>query len=154
MLFRSLDEYAERQLSGAIRHKFPFWVIAADLDFFKHINDNYGHAAGDEVLKYFASLLKESTRASDICGRLGGDEFVLIVTHVSKESVPLLIERLRKKFAAHDFGFDGRATCLSASFGFAGSDAPPESTGFAQLLADADAALYKAKTHDGQRAKS
>jgi two-component system, cell cycle response regulator len=149
---RALEEYAERQLSGAIRHKFPFWVITADLDFFKRINDSYGHAAGDEVLKYFASLLKEGTRASDICGRLGGDEFVLIVTHVSKDAVPLLIERLRKKFAAYDFGFDGRETHLSASFGFAGSEAP-DATGFTQLLSDADVALYRAKSLEVQRTK-
>lgn len=150
---RALEEYAQRQLSGAIRHKFPFWVIAADLDFFKRINDSYGHAAGDDVLKHFAALLKESTRASDICGRLGGDEFVLIVTHVSKDAVPLLIERLQKKFTAHDFSFDGRETHLSASFGFAGSDAPPESTRFMQLLADADVALYKAKAEERSSGK-
>jgi len=142
---RALEEYAERQLSGAIRHKFPFWVIAADLDDFKLINDSYGHAAGDEVLRYFASMLKENTRASDICGRLGGDEFVVIVTHGSKDGVVLLIERLRKTFAEHDFGFDGKETQLCASFGFAGAEVPQESTGFTQMLADADVALYKAK---------
>ena len=68
---RALEEYAQRQLSGAIRHKFPFWVLAADLNGFKSINDTYGHAAGDEVLKHFASLLKAGTRASDFVARLG-----------------------------------------------------------------------------------
>jgi two-component system, cell cycle response regulator len=142
---RALEEYAQRQLSGATRHKFPFWVLAADLDTFKSINDSYGHAAGDEVLKHFASMLKAETRASDFVARLGGDEFVLVVSHVEKGGVSLLIERLRAKFRAHDFGFDGNETHLGASFGFAGSDAPEDNMNFARLLADADAALYKVK---------
>lgn len=142
---RALEEYAQRQLSGAIRHKFPFWVLAADLNGFKNINDTYGHAAGDEVLKHFASLLKAGTRASDFVARLGGDEFVLVVSHVDANGVSLLIERLRAKFEAHDFGFDGNETRLGVSIGFAGAEALGDSITFTKLLTEADAALYKVK---------
>src|ERR1700674_5685138 len=70
---RALEEWAGRQLRGAARHGYSLWVIYADLDSFKNINDSRGHDAGDQVLKEFAALLKEFTRASDPSGARGGD---------------------------------------------------------------------------------
>jgi two-component system, cell cycle response regulator len=141
---RAVEEYARKQLSGATRYKFPVWVIAADLDGFKLINDTYGHSAGDEVLRHFASILKANTRAADICGRLGGDEFILMLTHVEKKDIPTLVERLRATLASHDFNFEGNETHIGASFGCAGLEVlePKE---FGELLAEADVALYRAK---------
>jgi two-component system cell cycle response regulator len=81
---RAIEQWATKQLSGAVRHNFPFWVIMADLDEFKSVNDTYGHNAGDTVLKTFADILKVNTRRCDICGRLGGDEFVLVLTDPAK----------------------------------------------------------------------
>jgi two-component system cell cycle response regulator len=69
---RAVEEWAMRQLSGAARHGFPFWVVMADLDAFKSVNDTYGHEAGDVVLKKFADVLKANTRTSNMCGRIGG----------------------------------------------------------------------------------
>ena len=116
-----------------------------DLDNFKDINDTYGHSAGDEVLRYFANLLKANIRAADICGRLGGDEFVLLLTHTAKKDLPLFVDRLRTAFASHDFGFDGNKVHANATFGFAGFEGT-EPREFAQLLAEADAALYREKS--------
>lgn len=141
---RAVEEYARKQLSGATRYKFPVWVIAADLDGFKFINDTYGHSAGDEVLRYFASILKASTRAADICGRLGGDEFVLMLTHVEGKHVPIFVERLKAALTSHDFNFEGNETHVGASFGCAGLDLT-EQKEFGALLAEADAALYRMK---------
>src|SRR5258708_7308530 len=70
---RAIEEWGERQLRGAARHGYPLWVVHADLDSFKNINDSYGHDAGDQVLKELAAILKEYTRASDISGRRGGE---------------------------------------------------------------------------------
>src|ERR1700729_3040110 len=69
---RAVDVWASRELSAAARHDFAFWVVMADLDSFKKVNDTYGHDAGDSVLKTFAEILKTHTRQSDICARLGG----------------------------------------------------------------------------------
>ncbi len=77
---RAIEEWAVRQLSGAVRHGFPLWVVMADLDSFKSVNDTYGHEAGDVVLKKFADLLRANTRSSNICGRIGGEEFVVVLT--------------------------------------------------------------------------
>jgi two-component system, cell cycle response regulator len=141
---RAIDIWINHQLSAAARHDFPIWVVMADLDRFKRINDTYGHDAGDTVLKGFAELLRANTRQSNICGRLGGEEFLLILTHVERDQAKLAIDRIRTRFEAKEFNFDGETVTATASFGMAefhGSRAPEFNT----LLSRADAALYSAK---------
>src|SRR3989442_110553 len=116
---RAIEEWAERQLRGAARHGFPFWVVHVDLDGFKKINDSYGHEAGDLVLKKFAEILKKNTRASDISGRMGGDEFLLVMTHVDGKNIHLAVDRFRKHLASEKFLF-GSGTVVTASFGISG----------------------------------
>ena len=141
---RAVEEYAAKQLGGAIRHGYPLWVILADLNKFKMVNDQYGHLAGDEVIKRFAGILKKNTRSSDISGRLGGDEFIVVVTHVPVGHITKLVERLGCTFTIEEFTFEGQNVQMTASFGVGGFEAPdrPE---FKQLLARADSALYEAK---------
>ena len=150
---RAVEEYAAKQLGGAIRHRFPLWVILADLNKFKAVNDQYGHLAGDEVLKRFAAVLKKSTRASDICGRLGGDEFILVVTHVPVEHVTNLAVRLGATFTIEEFTFEGQNIQITASFRVGGFE-PPERPEFRHLLARADSVLYEAKTDGRVRVNS
>jgi len=82
---RAIDLWATLQLSASARHDFPLWVVMADLDRFKSINDTHGHDAGDIVIKNFAEVLKSNTRRSNICGRLGGEEFLVVITHVEEK---------------------------------------------------------------------
>jgi len=147
---RAIDFWAGRQLRAAVRHDFPIWVVMADLDHFKSINDAHGHDAGDIVLKSFAEILKSNTRRSNICGRLGGEEFLLIITHVQKENVAIAIERIRKQFAAQTFTVERHTFSATASFGIAGIRATtcPD---FSDLVARADAALYSAKRQGRNR---
>jgi len=141
---RALEEWSGRQLRGAARHGFPLWVVHADLDSFKSINDSHGHDAGDQVLKAFAAILKEYTRASDICGRMGGDEFLLVLTHVDEKHIRLTVERLREHFASKKFSFGGESISVTASFGVCGFKGK-EPTEFSALVRQADNALYCAK---------
>jgi diguanylate cyclase (GGDEF)-like protein len=141
---RAIDEWAVRQLNVACRHHFPFWVVMADLDSFKSVNDNYGHGAGDIVLKRFAELLRANTRASNICGRFGGEEFVLVITHVEKPNIQIAIDRLRRQFEDERFNFGDRTFTVTASFGISGVQAGQQPE-FNQLTREADAALYAAK---------
>lgn len=148
---RAIDEWAPRQLSGASRHGFPFWVVMADLDNFKSVNDSSGHDAGDKVLKRFAEILKTNSRRSNICGRIGGEEFLFILTHADKDNVASVVERVRKQFEEQDFFFGNRVVKVTASFGISGlqgeqGDRPPD---FSTLLSQADLALYTAK-HRGR----
>jgi two-component system, cell cycle response regulator len=147
---RAIEDWAGRQLRGAARHGFPFWVVLADLDSFKEVNDSCGHDAGDVVLKRFSEVLKGNTRASDICGRMGGDEFLLVITHVEKHYIEATINRLREEWAGCEFEFAGKRVSLTASFGIAGFCGTGTPT-FQALVAQADKALYAAKRTGGNR---
>jgi diguanylate cyclase (GGDEF)-like protein len=141
---RAIEAWAARQLSGAARHGFAFWVVLIDLDHFKSVNDNYGHDAGDAVLKRFGEILKSNTRLSDISGRIGGEEFLQVLTHADEKGVRTALNDIRTRFAAEKFSWGGTYVTITASFGIAGflGKRAPE---FAQLLSRADAALYRAK---------
>ncbi len=141
---RAIEEWAERQIRGATRHGYPLWVILADLDSFKNVNDSYGHDAGDIVLQKFAEVLRATTRASDICGRMGGEEFVLVLTHVERSAIVPTVDRLREQFASLVFRFGEKAASVTSSFGVAGFEGSGHPQ-FSHLLRQADAALYAAK---------
>jgi two-component system chemotaxis response regulator CheY len=141
---RAIEDWASRQLSGAARHGFSFWVALADLDHFKAVNDTHGHDAGDTVLKAFSQILKTKSRRSDICGRIGGEEFLFVLTHATKEDAKRVIEFVRAELEATEFNFNGNSPTITASFGlagFTGTRAPD----FSRLVAQADLALYSAK---------
>jgi two-component system, cell cycle response regulator len=141
---RAIEQWATRQISGAVRHNFPFWVIMGDLDQFKSINDAHGHDAGDIVLKKFGEILKANTRQCDICGRLGGDEFLLVITHSKEDGVKVAMERLREQFEAQEFTFGGYNVAVTASFGMAGL-LRGQHLDFERVLVQADVALHSAK---------
>lgn len=145
---RALDVWAPRQLSAAARHHFSIWVVMADLDLFKKVNDTYGHDAGDTVLKGFAEILKANTRQSDICARLGGEEFLVMLSHAEKEGTKTTVERIRKQFESKKFTLGNNIITATASFGVAGfrGTKPPDLNA---LVARADTALYAAK-HKGR----
>ncbi len=141
---RAIEEWASKQLRGAIRHGFSLWVVVGDIDKFKGINDTFGHDAGDIVLQTFAAVLKKNTRASDICGRLGGDEFLLVITHGEMEGVEATVNRFREQFAALSFPLQGQSVSVTASFGIAGF-VGKELQDFTVLVRKADQMLYEAK---------
>jgi len=141
---RAIENWGVRQLSGAARYGFEFWIAVADLDHFKNVNDTYGHKAGDTVLKRVAEILKSHSRKSDICGRIGGEEFLLSLSHATAENVKLVLDRIRSEIEATKFSFDGNSLTVTASFGvacFNGENA----CDLSQIISHADAALYTAK---------
>jgi two-component system, cell cycle response regulator len=142
---RAIDEWVERELSSAARHSLSFWVIVADLDRFKHVNDTFGHTAGDEVLKKFSKILKTHTRRSDFCGRLGGEEFLVVMTHATRKDVAKVAERIRAEFESTPFTISGCSMVATASLGIAGFEANQAQSTFNSVLSQADAALYCAK---------
>ena len=147
---RAIDVWINPQLSASARHDFPIWVVIADLDHFKRINDTYGHDAGDTVLKRFSELLRSNTRQSNVCGRLGGEEFLLVLTHVDRDQATVAIDRIRRCFEIEQFRFEGGTTAVTASFGVAGFHGAQAPT-FHTLLTRADAALYAAKSKGRNR---
>jgi diguanylate cyclase (GGDEF)-like protein len=142
---RAIENWATTQLSSAVRHGFPFWVVIADLDHFKHVNDTFGHEAGDLVLKTFSKILKRCTRREDLCGRLGGEEFLLVLTYTSQENALAVIERIRTELSNTTVTFGGYTIGVTASFGIAGFASGEKAATFSKLQGLADAALYTAK---------
>jgi diguanylate cyclase (GGDEF)-like protein len=142
---RAIETWAEGQLSGAARHKFSCWVVVADLDHFKQVNDTFGHDAGDLVLQKFSKILKTNTRNSDLCGRLGGEEFLMVLTYAAKDDALAVIERIRKELDKTVFTFGGCTVRVTASFGLAGFEGHQKPSIFSKLQLLADEALYAAK---------
>ncbi|CDX19658.1 Diguanylate cyclase [Mesorhizobium sp. ORS 3324] len=118
-------------------------VVVFDLDGFKAINDQFGHAAGDEVLKIFAEELSGNLRPNDVAARMGGEEFALVLKRALPEMVEGTAERIRMAFAARTIETEtGRFNCtVSAGFAFGSS----EGVSFDKVLSAADKALYAAK---------
>jgi diguanylate cyclase (GGDEF)-like protein len=131
---------ATRELT-ANRRPRPFTVLAFDLDHFKSINDRFGHAVGDEVLRLFASVASTSLRVTDFVARLGGEEFAAIIPGSLDEGI-MIAERVRVAFESAARTVAGRYLGATVSVGVAAHAA---ATNFDALLARADEALYAAK---------
>jgi diguanylate cyclase (GGDEF)-like protein len=135
---------AEQLLAGARRAGQPIATLYIDIDGFKHVNDSFGHATGDQFLQLVAGRLNSVVRESDTAARLGGDEFLVLLQCQTLDAGPELVaERLLELLREpYDLGEGiGQQLTLSASIGIAyGQQASAE-----QLLADADVALYAAK---------
>jgi diguanylate cyclase (GGDEF)-like protein len=130
--------------SEAIRSNKPLTLIIVDLDYFKRINDQYGHPVGDQVLLHFARVLRDNCRVSDFLFRLGGEEF-LVLTSGDNEGGMHLAEKIRDTLE-HDVYRDAeRSVPVTASFGVARADAGDGANGLSQMLQRADHALYAAK---------
>jgi diguanylate cyclase (GGDEF)-like protein len=115
-----------------------------DLDRFKSVNDEFGHHAGDAVLKQFATILKREAREIDRVGRYGGEEFIVLLPGTVLDAAVTFAERVRKSVEAHTFVFDGGTIRRTASFGVAGWP-HPRVTHSDGLMRAADDALYVAK---------
>lgn len=148
---RALELWAQRELESAARHGFSFWVVMADVDRFKLVNDTFGHAAGDLVLKQFAQMLRANSRSSEMCGRLGGEEFIMIFTHSSYEGVLAAVERVRGQLEMTNFSFSGCSFMVTSSFGISGVEPGQKPTTLSTLMDSADAALYAAKRRGRNR---
>ncbi|MBK8522954.1 MAG: GGDEF domain-containing protein [Betaproteobacteria bacterium] len=125
------------------RYKAPLSLMVLDLDFFKQINDGYGHAAGDAALKMFASAATDCLRGMDVIGRLGGEEFGILLPSTAVDQAEAVAERIRVAVAKIAIDTDLGTVRFTTSIGVAQSQEEDESVDV--LLARADAALYAAK---------
>jgi two-component system, cell cycle response regulator len=144
---RFMERHLEVEIGRAQRLSQPLTLMALDLDHFKEINDTFGHAAGDQVLKHFAERLRKAIRGSDIAVRMGGDEFLVLLPECTPDRAELLVPRLRDLRVE----YAGRTIAVQFSVGYAGyapNTSPPEAPH--ELLERADQALYASKR--GQRA--
>ncbi|WP_315926235.1 GGDEF domain-containing protein [Mesorhizobium sp. SP-1A] len=132
----------EATLHDATRLRIPVSLVLADLDHFKLINDNFGHAAGDHVIETFAGFLRDAAARSHVAGRIGGEEFAILLPGANLAAARLFAEGARSAFGAMSIrGLPSDHRC-TASFGVAELQLQE---GFAELMRRADEALYSAK---------
>ena len=124
------------------RNQNPFTLVVWDIDFFKKVNDVYGHAAGDQVLKLVASILNKNMRETDFIARYGGEEFVSILPSTDLKAAQLVTGKLRELIESSNFHFREEAVNITVSAGFAEVKNNEEAE---NLFIRADKALYKAK---------
>lgn len=148
---KHLDERLDAELAFAIRHRAELSVIMLDVDFFKKVNDNYGHPAGDAVLRHVAGALAKALRTEDLLARYGGEEFVVVTRGTALAEGTVLAERLRRAIESTSIelpvvtpGAAAQHIRVTASFGVAALSqcAVKEKAALMQL---ADERLYKAK---------
>lgn len=118
-------------------------VLMLDIDHFKRVNDSFGHAAGDAVLKLFSAVLRDQLRAGDTAGRMGGEEFAVLMPRSDTNAARVFAERIRSKVAGSALVMEQRKIAITVSIGVASID--PGDTDAQQVLLRADRALYRAK---------
>lgn len=137
-------EALAQEMERTRRYHTPLAICMMDLDHFKEVNDQHGHAAGDAVLSKIGEFLKEGKRQSDIACRYGGEEFLLILPNTERKGAIQLCERLRERVAEHHFELEGGTTCITISIGLSQYNENTDQS-LGELLKRADNGLYRAK---------
>ena len=144
---RAFDARLALERSRHERNDGGFCLVVLDIDHFKRINDQHGHAVGDLALRHVAALLTQSLRPVDAVARFGGEEFLILLPDTSLETAAAVAERLRQTLVENPLHHHGHSLPVQASFGFVSSHAGDNST----LLDLADQAMYRAKTEGRNR---
>jgi diguanylate cyclase (GGDEF)-like protein len=141
------------EVAKALRFHTPLSLLMIDIDFFKQINDRFGHLVGDEILVSVASLIKQHSRRYDLVVRFGGEEFVLLLPSTTHDQAKLVAEKIRKQMESYHFVFNNHPYIqLTVSIGIASLPLPPAMTHqepgvvLDLLIEKADKTLYLAKS--------
>jgi two-component system cell cycle response regulator len=136
-------EFLEREMARALRYERPLSLMIFDIDHFKQVNDNFGHLAGDQVLRELATLVRTMVRKEECFARYGGEEFVLVSPEGGPERVRKFAEKIRRLTELHAFVFEGKPIHVTLSIGVA--DMSPEFKEPRRFIRRADENLYVAK---------
>jgi diguanylate cyclase (GGDEF)-like protein len=149
---RHFYKLARMEIRKALRYSRPLSLIMCDIDFFKKVNDTYGHPLGDKVIKMIAETAKNELRTTDILARYGGEEFIILLTETSAANAFTLCERLRKKIEKKTVLKGKEKISVTTSFGISDHLIKSEKSGseedkkiITKLITGADQALYESK---------
>lgn len=144
--YRFFQMRFEEDFAAALRYREPIAVSVIDIDFFKQINDRYGHPIGDRVLKEVAGMIQHVVRRGETLARVGGEEFVLLTPRTTMEHAELVAERVRSTIATHPIVLPTNEKIeVKVSIGVSGIDTPTHAHNPKTLYEMADRALYEAK---------
>lgn len=135
----------EEEFYRAQRYNHPLSLLLVDIDNLKEVNNRFGRTAGDHLLKYFAQVILETVRPSDIPARYSGEEFLILLPETDRSEAGVVAERLRKKIAAHPFRIDVRSGDIDFTISVGVCTYPYSGENAEQLIALADLALDEAK---------
>src|SRR5688572_6108326 len=150
---RYFIERLEQEFAYARRHRAPLGIMMIDVDFFKRVNDEHGHAVGDEVLRTVGRTLHDAVRTEDLVARYGGDEFIVLSRGATKDDVAKFADRLRTTMRDRVIRSHGEQFRLTLSIGIACFENNDPVT-MMELIARADSALYAAKRQGRDRVAS
>ena len=140
---RAIEELGARAIAAARRHGTPLAVLVIDIDHFKRINDELGHAAGDDALTESVARIRSTLRSEDMLGRMGGEEFIVLMPNTDATAAMTAGERIRADFSGRPLQLEGCDREVTLSVGAA--VLAPADRRFSQLLLRADRAMYAAK---------
>lgn len=146
---RALVTIANHEIAIATRYNQPLSLIALDIDYFKRINDTYGHEGGDDILVQFSQLCGDIIRESDTLCRVGGEEFIILLPMTDMASANELAERIRARIASHNFKLLSQNKFISITVSIGVSNLKSSNGQINDMISRADLALYKAK-HNGR----
>ena len=148
-LKKEIEIFIQQALENFVRYKKEkFSVMMFDIDFFKKVNDTYGHLAGDYILKELSALIKKSLRKSDICGRFGGEEFLILLPNTKASGALKLATKLNELVREHLFEYDNKTIPIRISLGMT---TVSYSDSYHSIVQRCDEALYKAKNNGRNR---
>lgn len=146
---RAFTGELEKEIARSKRESICFSLIMCDIDYFKQINDNFGHLAGDSVLISFSGIVVGNLRINDVFARFGGEEFMIILPHTEKKYAVETAERIRKVIEMNHHPFNGKDISYTVSFGVSSFDMDAQNKD--ELLENVDVALYEAKSKGRNR---
>jgi len=147
---RHFSTLLRRELKRMHRYSFPLSCLMIDVDHFRHVNNDFGHAVGDLVLRGIAKTLMDHARHSDVVARYGAEEFVVLLPHTHKEGAIQAAERIREAIAGEDYGTSDQPVEVTVSIGVS-CYPDPEMPAEDRLVHDAEGALRKAKIEGRNR---
>jgi len=140
---RAYQERLDAEYRRAQTTKQSLALLILDVDYFKHVNDTYGHPQGDELLRQLGDVIRQHARKDDICCRYGGDEFTVVMPETIKAEAAMVAGRLRQAVQDRVFQLDSATAKITVSIGVAGY--PQDTSSRPSLVKAADDALYAAK---------
>ncbi len=141
---RKFEELSNLEMQRSSRYSTPLSFLMLDIDHFKTINDTYGHAIGDDVLKYFSSVCLKLARATDVVARVGGEEFIIMLPETDEKGAFIFAERVREEIYNSILTIDGHTIKYTVSIGISSLNSDRDSA-VSMILQRADAAMYEAK---------
>jgi len=140
-----LDEFTDITIPQALRTNTPYGILMIDIDFFKMINDTYGHDIGDEAIRVISNVIKNSIRESDVAIRFGGEEFIVLLHNCDREFIKEVAEKIRKRFSEQVIKAGSKSFSKTLSIGAVMF--PEDSDSIWKCIKYADMSLYYAKEH-------